>query len=226
MKVGRGFFCPMSKNTRKCISHGQRPVLYTAALIVLASSLALAGCGDVSLGLLLSKQAPGELGIIPQTATISADTSIEISGKGGFTPYTFSANYGSIEEIDGVTYYKASATSDEITIVDALSNEATAIINVESPTNPFTFPEAMTIAVGESTGYVQAADGDTSVTGKYTFELIGDGTIVLHPSTPEYRVKYVAPAYVPSDPVILVRATDDSGQVSTLEITVVEATGS
>jgi len=219
MKVGRGFLAPGSNSCRKHISHGHRPVLHTAAPIVLALILVLAGCGDISLSGLLEKQAPGELGIIPQTATIGPGSSIEISGKGGFTPYTFSATYGSIAEIDGVTYYTASVASDEITVVDTLSNAAKAIITVESPTNPFSFPEAMTIAVGESTGYLQAADG----TPPYTFELIGEGTLLPHPITPDSRVKYVAPAYLPTDPLILVRATDDGGQVSTLEITVVEA---
>ena len=193
---------------------------------MLASSLALAGCGDISLSQLLEKQAPGGgLGITPQTATISPDSSIEIGGKGGFTPYTFSATAGSIEEIEGVTSYTApgSVTPDVIiTVVDAFSNEATAIIQVVSSlTNPFSFPEAMTIPTGESTGYVQALGGIPP----YTFELIGEGTLIPHPSTPEDRVKYVAPAYVPADPV-LIRATDDTGQVSTFEITVVAVSGS
>jgi len=221
MKVGRRFFA-LRLNYRKRRSHGHRPVVYTAALIVLVSILALAGCGDISLGALLEKQVPGELGIIPQTATISPGSTIEISGTGGFPQYTFSATYGSIAEIDGVTYYTATAASDEITVVDALSNAATAVIQVESPTNPFSFPEAMTIAVGESTGYVQAAEG----TPPYTFELVGDGSLLPHPITPDSRVKYVAPADVPTVLPILVHATDNTGQVSTLEITVVAASGS
>jgi hypothetical protein len=230
MKAGRGFLAPMSYSFGKRISHGHRPVLYTAALIVLAVSLALAGCGDISLNQLLAKQAPGALGITPQTATIYTGSKIEISGKGGFTPYTFSATAGSIEETDGVTSYTApaSATPDVIiTVVDALSNEAAAIIQVEN-SNPFSFPAAMTIAVGESTGYVQATGGDITVTGKYTFSLEpeGVGTLVPHPSFPEDRVKYVAPAYVPTDPIILVHVEDDIGQVSTLEVTVVAASGS
>jgi hypothetical protein len=231
MKVGRGFLDLMSRSKRKRISNGHRPVLYTAALIVLAAGLALAGCGDISLSGLLEKQAPGELGITPQTATIYTDSTIEISGTGGFTPYSFSVTAGSVDEIDGVTYFTApaSATPDVIiTVVDALSSEATAIIQVESSmTNPFSFPEAMTIAVGESTGFIQATGGDISVTGKYTFSLepAGAGTLVAHPSFPEDRVKYVAPDYVPTEP-ILVHSTDDIGQVSTLEITVVAVSGS
>ena len=226
MKASRWFLVPKLNNHRKCRSHGQRPFLYTAALIAMASSLAITGCGDISLSGLLEKQAPGRLGITPQTATIGPDSSIEITGKGGFTPYTFSTTAGTIEETDGVTYYTApaSATPDVIiTVVDALSNEATAIIQVEnSMTNPFDFPEAMTIAVGESTGYI-LADG---VNPPYTFwlEPAGNpedvGSLVPHPSFPGDRVKYVAPADVPAVP-ILVHATDDIGQVSTLEVTVV-----
>lgn len=228
MRIGRAFLSPMLNSFRKRISKGHRLVLFTAAMIVLMLSLALAGCGDISLSGLLEKQAPGELGITPQTATISPDSSIEISGKGGFTPYTYSAMEGTIEEIDGVTYYTAtgSSPSDEITIVDALSIEATAIIYVES-SNPFSFPEAMTIAVGESTGYVQAIGGNPPYT--FSLEPVGEpeevGTLITHPSFPEDRVKYVAPAYLPTDP-ILVRATDDIGQVSTLEVTVVAVSGS
>ena len=220
----------MLKNFEEYRCHGRRPVLYTAALIVLGTSFVLTGCGDISLSGLLEKQAPGELGIIPQTATISPNTSIEISGKGGFVPYSFSATDGSISKTDGVTSYTApvSAAADVIiTVVDALSNEATAIIKIESPANPFTFPEAMTIAVGESTGYVQADGGDITVSGKYTFwlEPDGAGTLAPHPSFPEDRVKYTAPDYVPTGPVLL-RAEDDVGQVSTLEVTVVAGSGS
>jgi len=232
MKVVRGFFGPMSNSSGKRISRRQRPVLCTAALIMLASSLVLAGCGDISLSQLLEKQSPGELGITPQTATISPSSSIEISGKGGFTPYTLSATAGSVDEIDGVTYYTApaSATPDVIiTVVDALLSEAVAIIQVESSmTNPFTFPEAMTIAVGESTGYILSGGGNPPYT--FSLEPAGDpedvGFLVAHPSFPEDRVKYVAPAYIPEVLPILVRAEDDIGQVSTLEVTVVAASGS
>jgi len=224
MKVGRGFLVPMLNSFRKRIPHGYRPFLYTAALIVLASGLALAGCGNISLSQLLEKQAPGELGITPQTATISPEACLEISGKGGFAPYTFLVTAGSIEEEGGVTSYTApaSVTSDVIiTVVDAFSNEATAIIQVESSTMDLIFPITMTIAVGESTGFIEVSGGDAP----YTFELIGgEGTLEPHPVFSDARVKYVAPAF---ETIAVVYVVDATGAVdSTLTITVVEASGS
>jgi hypothetical protein len=223
MKVGARLVDLMSKRNSKRISFGHRPVLYIAPLIALAASLALVGCGNISLSELLERQAPGELAITPQTATISPGSSLEIGGGGGFTPYTFLATVGFITETDGITSYTApgSETPDVIiTVVDALSNEATATIQVVTSTMDLIFPTAMTIAVGESTGYIQVSDG----TAPYTFELIeGEGTLEPHPVFPEDRVKYVAPLY---ETTAVIHVVDATGmEEATLTITVVAASG-
>jgi hypothetical protein len=213
----------MSKHTGKRIRNGHSPLCYTAALIVMALSFFLSGCGDIALSRLLVKQAPGELGITPQTATISPGSSIEIKGKGGFTPYTFSATAGSIEETEGVTSYTApdSEISDVIiTVMDPFSNEATATIQVVSSTAVLVFPTSMTIAVGESTGYIQVSAGDAP----YTFELIeGEGTLEPHPVFSDDRVKYVAPSFETTAVVYVVDAT--GAAEATLTINVVAVNG-
>lgn len=216
MKVGRGFFAPMSKCCIKCTSHGHLPVLYTAALIVLALSLFLSGCGNISLSQLLEKQEPGELGITPQTATIGEGSSIEITGKGGFKPYTFSVTAGSIDEIDAITYYTAPNSPDVATIMvtDGFSNVATATIEVVSSSG-LSFPEAMTIGVGENTGYVLATGG----TPPYTFSLVGEGTLGFHHLLLD-RVKFTAPGFATT---AYVWVEDSLGTQRKLTVAVVEA---
>ena len=217
MKVGRGLFYLMSNSYRKRAFHGHSPLLYTAALIVLALGVILSSCGDVSLSQLLEKQAPGELGITPKSATISEGSSIEIAGKGGFTPYTFSVTAGSIEEIDAITYYIAPNSPDTVTItvVDGFSSEATATIEVVSPTGSMSFPEAMTIGIGENTGFVIVTGG----TEPYIFTLVGDGTLDYHRLL-EDRVKYIAPEFATT---AYVWVEDAVGTQRKLTVTVVEA---
>ncbi len=216
MKVGRGFFTPMLKIFEKCTPHGHSPFLYTAALIMLALAVILSGCGNISLNQLLEKQAPGELGITPKTATIGEGSSIEIAGRGGFTPYAFSVTAGSIDEIEAVTYYTAPNSPDvvTITVIDGLSSEATATIQVVSSTG-MGFPEAMTIEIGENTGYVIAVGG----TPPYYFSLVGDGTLGFHKLLLD-RVKYTAPEFATT---AYVWVEDSLGTQRKLTVTVVEA---
>jgi VCBS repeat-containing protein len=213
MKVGRGFLRLMSKLFTKCTSHGHSPVLYTAALTL---GLVLSGCGNVSLSHLLEKQQPGELGITPKTATIDEGSSIEIAGKGGFTPYTFSATAGTIEEIEAVTYYTAPNSPGvvTITVADGLSSEATATIEVV-PSTVLSFPQAMTIETGENTGFVIVTGG----TEPYTFTLDGDGALDYHHLLLD-RVKYIAPGF---ETTAYVWVQDGDGTQRTLTVTVVEA---
>jgi hypothetical protein len=219
MNIGRGSIRLMSKIFAECTSLGHSSFLYAAVLAVLALSLALAGCGDISLGQLLESQDPGELGITPQTATISTGASLEINGKGGFTPYNFSATAGSIEEIDAVTYYTApdSPTEVTITVADTFSNEATATIQIVSSSS-LNFPQAMTIEIGENTGFVIATGG----TPPYTFDFEGEGTLVPHPVL-EDRAKYIAPGF---ETTVLVWVEDADGTKRTLTVTVVAGSGS
>jgi hypothetical protein len=218
MKVGRGFLGPMSKIFSKRTSEGHLPFLHTAVLALLGLSLILIGCGNISLSQLLEKQAPGELGITPKSATISEGSSIEIAGKGGFTPYTFSVTAGSIEEIDAITYYIAPNSPDTVTVtvVDGFSSEATATIQVVSSTG-LGFPEAMTIEIGDNTGFVIATDG----TPPYVFSLVGDGTLDFHRLQSD-RVKYIAPEFATT---AYVWVEDAIGMQRKLTVTVVEASG-
>ncbi len=218
MKVRRGFLPSTSKLFSKCTFHGHSPILYTAALAVLILGLILTGCGNVSLSQLLEKQEPGELGITPKTATIGEGSSIEITGKGGFKPYTFSVTAGSIDEIDAITYYTAPNSPDVATIMvtDGFSNVATATIEVVSSSG-LSFPEAMTIGVGENTGFVIVTGG----TEPYTFTLYGDGALDYHHLLLD-RVKYTAPDYETTADIWV---EDADGALRMLTITVVEVSG-
>jgi hypothetical protein len=95
MKVGRGFVGPMSNSHRKYTSHRHSFFLYTATLIVLALTLVLAGCGQISLNQLLENQEPGELRMTPNSANVSVDTTITLQGNGGFKPYSYTKLPGS-----------------------------------------------------------------------------------------------------------------------------------
>jgi hypothetical protein len=217
MKVGRGQLDLMSKINRKRKYHGHSSFLYTPILAVLMLSVILIGCGNISLNELLEKQAPGELGITPKSATIDKNCSIAIAGKGGFMPYTFSATAGTFDEIDGVTYYTApdSVTNVTIKVVDGFSNEATASIGVIDSATGLNFPAAMTIAVGESTGYIMATGG----VQPYTFWLEGSGLLDFHDVLSD-RVKYRS--MVGTTDIIYVEDSDTPPTQRTLTITVAD----
>jgi hypothetical protein len=89
MEVGSGSITPMSKVSKDCTSHRRLPFRYAAAVLALGLSLLLAGCGDLSLAQLLDSEEPGELSISPKIALVPASGTVDISGKGGFTPYTY-----------------------------------------------------------------------------------------------------------------------------------------
>jgi hypothetical protein len=186
------------------------------ALFMIGVATILISCGDISLGQLLEKQASGELGITPAVATINRGATIEIAASGGFTPYTYSATDGSIDENGAVTYFTAPdfETDVTITVVDGLSSRVTATVHVSSSTG-LSFPEAMTITIGENTGYVVATGG----TPPYLFRLEGEGMLEFHPLLSD-RVKYHAK--VAAATTALVRVEDSDGTQRTLTVTVVE----
>jgi hypothetical protein len=99
MKVDRGLFDLVSKSYRKRKSSGHSPLLSTAALIVVTVFLLLAGCGDISLNQLLENEEPGEFSISPTNAYVPASGTLDISGQGGFKPYTY-VNKGTVGSID------------------------------------------------------------------------------------------------------------------------------
>ena len=138
MTVGRGLLRPISKNCIKCTSRRRWFFLYTAALIVLALNLVLSGCGDLSLNQLLENQEPGELGISPKTATLPADSKIELTGTGGFKPYTYENKtskgtlYTTTGEYIAPSDGEISGNSEEIEIevADFFGNKATGTFTV------------------------------------------------------------------------------------------------
>jgi hypothetical protein len=212
MKVGTGLLDLLSKSKGKRIHHGRSPFFYTPILAVLMLSIVLVGCGDISLSGLLEKQMPGKLGITPKSAKIDRASSIAVAGTGGFPPYTFSATAGTFAIIDGVTYYTAPDFVSNVTIrvVDSVSNEATGSIEVIDSTG-LSFPAAMTIAVGESTGFIIAEQG----TPPYTFWLDGEGVLEFHDVLSD-RVKYRSVV----ETVASVWVEDSDGTTRELVITV------
>ena len=77
------------------------------------------------------------------------------------------------------------------------------------------FPEAMTIGIGENTGFVIVTGG----TEPYIFTLVGDGTLDYHRLL-EDRVKYIAPEFATT---AYVWVEDAMGAKRKLTVTVVEA---
>lgn len=158
MKVGRGFVLPMSKRQRKRASHGQSPFAYAAALFVLGVSLVPTGCGEISLNQLLENQEPGELSISPTDAYIPASGTLDISGTGGFRPYTYE-NKGGLGSLDTETgeYEAPSSVSGsheatDIEVRDSLGTSASMTLTVFEPIG--LSPETKTIREGDTITFV------------------------------------------------------------------------
>ena len=139
MKVGRGFVVPMSKRRRKRTFPAQSPLLVAAALIVLAVSLVLAGCGQISLNQLLESQEPGELAISPTDAYVPASGTLDISGTGGFRPYMYE-NKGGLGSLDTETgeftapsSVAGSHETTDIEVSDSFGATASTTITVFKP---------------------------------------------------------------------------------------------
>jgi hypothetical protein len=216
MNVDRGLVDLVPKSNRKCMHDRHPPSLYVTILAMLILSVILVGCGNISLSELLEKQEPSKLGITPKSATIDKNSSIAIAGIGGFTPYTFSAPQGIFSQTNGVTYYTAPdiATNVTIKVVDSFFNEATASIEVVDSMG-LSFPVAMTIVVGESTGYIIATGG----VQPYTFWLEGSGSLDFHDILSD-RVKYRS--LVETTDIIYVEDSDAPPTQRTLTITVAD----
>jgi hypothetical protein len=157
MKVGKLSIGPMSKVYRKCTSGRRSPLLYTAILIVLGLSLSLAGCGQLSLTQLLENEEPGELSISPTNAIIPEAGMLDVSGTGGFKPYTYE-NKGTIGTIDAATgeFIAPSSVSGnyentEIEVTDSLGSKAETIITVFAPIS--LSPAVKTIEEGDTVNF-------------------------------------------------------------------------
>jgi len=147
----------MSKVYRKCTSCGRSPFPYIAVLIVMGVSVLLAGCGQISLTQLLENEEPGELSITPTNAFIPASGTLDISGNGGFRPYSY-VNIGTAGSIDADTgVYLApvsvvgSYETTDIEVTDAFGSKALVTITVFGPIS--LTPSVKTIKVGDSVNF-------------------------------------------------------------------------
>ena len=197
MKVGIGSIRPMSKVHKKCASFGRSPLLYTSLLIVLGVGLVLAGCGQLSLTQLLENEEPGELSISPTNAIIPAAGTLDVSGKGGFKPYTYE-NIGALGSINANTgeYFappaseiSGTATTD-IEVTDSLGSKAETVITVFAPIS--LSPAAKTVEEGDSVDFIATGglpdpdyefyvDGDPkgTSTGSWLYQFIAEGTYTV-----------------------------------------------
>lgn len=138
MKVGRGLFRPMPNIYIKSTSKEYSLFLYAAA-IALGLILLLAGCGDISLNQLLENEEPGEFSISPTNAHVPASGTLDISGQGGFKPYTY-VNKGTVGSIDpdtGVFTAPNSVSGDydttDIEVTESFGRTASTTVRVFAP---------------------------------------------------------------------------------------------
>jgi hypothetical protein len=150
----------LSKTKSKPASEAKRPFFCVA---VLSAVLVLAGCGNVSLNQLLENQEPGELGISPKAGSFPAASTIEITGKGGFRPYTYERiGKGDIDPATGE--YTAPVSGDisgnaesvEIKVTDDFGQRASATFTVYRPLSlslsEDVIPEGATVTLDTSGG--------------------------------------------------------------------------
>ena len=152
MKLSGGSFRRMLKICGKRTFHARLSLCCGAALILV--SLALAGCGDLSLNDMLENEEPGELSINPTNVVVPASGTADISGKGGFRPYSYenSTALGAIDPNTGVYTAPDSITGNyettQIQVTDAFEIGATANITVFAPIS--LSPTVKSIVVGDA----------------------------------------------------------------------------
>jgi len=197
MKVGRGSLRSMLKVYRKHTAFGRSPLLYTSLLIVLSLGFVLAGCGQLSLTQLLENEEPGELSISPTNAIIPAAGTLDVTGKGGFKPYTYE-NKGDLGSINANTgeyiappesEISGTATTD-IEVTDTLGSKVSTTITVFAPIS--LSPAAKTVEEGDSVDFIATGglpdpdyefyvDGDPkgTSTGSWLYQFIAEGTYTV-----------------------------------------------
>ncbi len=182
-----------------------RPITLVCASVVLLLVLSLIGCGRLSLLNLLENEEPGAFSVIPKSAVVPADTTVEVSGKGGFKPYSYEKITGK-GKIDPNTGVYVAPTSGEITgdsedtqimVSDALDSEATLTLTVFKALKMDLNPESTTIEAGNSitftvSGGVPDPDYDfyvndvwkasASPSWSYTFTFEGSYTVIAEDS--------------------------------------------
>jgi hypothetical protein len=195
------------------------PALFAAALIVLAVSLVLTGCGEISLNQLLENQEPGELGVSPKAGSIPAASTIEISGKGGFKPYTYEkVGKGDIDPSTGE--YTAPGAGDisgdsetvEIEVTDDFGRLASAVFTVYRP---------LSLSLSEDVIPEGGAVTLNTSGGVPAYDIWVDGVLAFagHPSG-----DWTAPAFA-SDGEYTVEVVDNLGNSAQVTVTVYAAGG-
>ncbi|MBN2553684.1 MAG: hypothetical protein JXB06_12985, partial [Spirochaetales bacterium] len=103
---------------------------------VLALSLLLAGCGEISLNQLLESEEPGELRLNPASANVPVETVMTVQGKGGFIPYTYAIVDGGTLDPDildpetGVFTAPGEPATVTIEVTDYWGRKAQGTLNV------------------------------------------------------------------------------------------------
>lgn len=177
MKVGRGLLGSASRESKKSKSCGVSPFLCTVALGVVALSLVLNGCGEISLNGLLVNEESGDVGITPKSATMPEGSTIELVGKGGFKPYTYEnkTTKETLPTVEGeYAEYTApssvSGTEDvQIEVTDSFGRKASAVLTIYQTLS--LDPAGKYIEEGESVTF--SATGGVPGPG-YDFFLYGD----------------------------------------------------
>jgi hypothetical protein len=119
-------------------------------------TLALAGCGDVSLLAALKGDSPGDLRFSPTTALVPENTDFAFSVLGGITPYTVGIG-ATLASREGATWVfqgqDIAGQSELFTIqaTDLLGNTATAEVTVYAVSSPLALDVTeVTLLVGGS----------------------------------------------------------------------------
>lgn len=217
MKVGRGLFGLMSKSHRKCTSCRHSPFLFTTVPAVLGLILLLAGCGDISLNRLLENEEPGEFSISPTEAFVPASGTLDISGTGGFKPYTYE-NKGMLGLIDPDTgTYTApspsslsgSSETTDIEVSDSFGTTASTTITVFAPIE--LSPAMQNVKVNDTVNFTATGGVPDPVDGYY-FSIDG--------SAPESDVDGNWPHAFSTEGRYTVEVADSLGNTSISMITV------
>jgi hypothetical protein len=178
------------------------PSIFFASLLVvlvLGLSLALAGCGELSLIQLLENEDPGDFKLNPSISNVPADTSIAIQGQGGFKPYTYSkvTGLGDLDTKTGVYVASGGAETAEIEATDFFGNRDTVTIVVFNRLtlkvggevkSQITIDTTMSVdfdadgglAIGGYPFYLNGIDtGASPLNGQWTFGPEAPGTYVV-----------------------------------------------
>jgi hypothetical protein len=156
--------------------------------------LLLSGCGDISLNQLLENEEPGELTISPTNAYVPASGTLDLSGQGGFKPYTY-LNKGTVGSIDPDTGVFTAPTSvsggyetTEVEVSESFGRAASTTVTVFAPISISpavkTIGETDLVSFGVLGGapnyefYVNGnLEGSSSGTWSYVFATEGSYTV-------------------------------------------------